>query len=228
VHIGPTEIRFIAFYVLALVVSTALHEFGHAYTAYRLGDDTPLRQGRVTLNPIAHADPIGTILLPLVGAIYAASSHGGAGGFGWGKPVEWQPARVRRSIKMTTAVILVSIAGPGMNLLLGTVSTFTHAALFTHLAGDSKLHEWFGILSITNFTLFVFNLIPLPPLDGGHVIQSLTPVRHRRNYDEIAKYGPFILLGVLFIEPVRDVILWPAIFLYTHMFLAFGHLFGFA
>ena len=93
--LSPQQIRWILIGVFVLLVSVALHEFGHAIMAYKLGDDTPKRQGRVTLNPLAHADPIGTLLLPLIGGIYAATG-GSVGGFGWGKPVQWTPHRIRR------------------------------------------------------------------------------------------------------------------------------------
>src|SRR5829696_7022351 len=119
--LSPEQIRWILIGLFVLIVSVALHEFGHAVMAYKLGDDTPKRQGRVTLNPLAHADPIGTFLLPLIGGIYAASGAGMGGGFGWGKPVQWNPARIRRGISMSTANILVSFAGPAMNLLLALV-----------------------------------------------------------------------------------------------------------
>src|SRR5687767_15961128 len=115
--LSPTDIRWILIGLFVLIVSVALHEFGHAVMAHKLGDDTPSRQGRVTLNPLAHADPIGTFLLPLIGGIYAAGGSP-AGGFGWGKPVQWQPHRIRRGIKMGTANVLVSFAGPAMNLVL--------------------------------------------------------------------------------------------------------------
>src|SRR3954469_14964180 len=100
-NLSPEQIRWILIRVTVLIASVAFHEFGHAFMATRLGDDTPRRQGRVTLNPLAHADPIGTLLLPLLGGLY------GGGGFGWGKPVQWQPNRVNRKWKMTTARILV-------------------------------------------------------------------------------------------------------------------------
>src|ERR1700742_3837220 len=93
-NVDAEDIRRVIIYVFVLIVSVALHEFGHALMATWPGDDTPRRQGRVTLNPIAHADPIGTLLLPVVGGLYAAATHGLGGGFGWGKPVQWQPSRV--------------------------------------------------------------------------------------------------------------------------------------
>src|SRR3712207_118577 len=122
------DIRFVLMALFVLVISVAIHEFGHAFMAHKLGDDTPKRQGRVTLNPLAHADPIGTLLLPVLGNLHAAAG-GMGGGFGWGKPVQWQPHRVKRSISMATANILVSFAGPFMNLLLATLTALVHCIL---------------------------------------------------------------------------------------------------
>src|SRR3954470_17950947 len=120
-HLPPEQLRLIFVYMITLIVSVALHEFGHAIVATWLGDDTPRRQGRVTLNPLAHADPIGTLALPLISSILMASSGRIGGGFGWGRPVQWLPSRVSRKWKMWQAVILVSIAGPLMNFFLGTI-----------------------------------------------------------------------------------------------------------
>lgn len=210
-NLSPEDIRWILVGLFTLIVSVALHEFGHAIVAHKLGDDTPKRQGRVTLNPIAHADPIGTVLLPLVGGIYGAAA-GTAGGFGWGKPVEWQPSRIRRGIKMSTASILVSIAGPGMNLLLAMVVAAVHVGLVAGgvLAPASEIHAVLKFVVVTNFVLMFFNLLPVPPLDGGHVAQALVPYRHRRKFEEFARFGPFIILGIILIPQFRWLFLTPA------------------
>jgi Zn-dependent protease len=217
------QIRWILIYVFVLLISVALHEFGHAIMATKLGDDTPRRQGRVTLNPQAHADPIGTFLLPLIGSIYgAASGHGG--GFGWGKPVEWQPHRISRKVSMSTAKILVAIAGPGMNIVLAVAVCATHAILLWQqvLSIESEVSQALAFAVRINFVLFFFNLLPIPPLDGGHVAQSFVPYRHRDRYDQIAKYSPFLLLGVMLIPQISRVFLWPAIFFATHLYQLFG------
>src|SRR5438045_1788088 len=127
-HMTPQEMRMAVIQVLILVASVCFHEFGHAIMADKLGDDTPRRQGRVTLNPLAHADPIGTFALPIIGSLLGAVA-GFGGGFGWGKPVEWQPHRISRRFSMATAKILVAVAGPSMNLVLGTVILFVHTIL---------------------------------------------------------------------------------------------------
>ncbi|MGN6109086.1 MAG: site-2 protease family protein [Kofleriaceae bacterium] len=211
---------------MVLLVSVALDEFGHAVVAYKLGDDTPKRQGRVTLNPLAHADPIGTFLLPLVGGVVAASG-GGVGGFGWGKPVQWQPHRVRRGISTSTASILVSFAGPAMNLLLATVVAIVHVVLWSQqvLAPDSQMHQILFFAATTNFVLFFFNLLPLPPLDGGHIAQAFVPYRHRASFDRVAKYGPFILLAVMLVPQLRQVFLAPALWCNQHLYQALASIF---
>jgi Zn-dependent protease len=223
----PEKVRWILIYVFVLLISVALHEFGHALMADKLGDDTPRRQGRVTLNPLAHADPIGTLLLPLLGSLYgAATGHGG--GFGWGKPVQWTPHRINRKYSMSTAKILVAVAGPAMNLLLGTVIAGIHVILLSQhvLAWDSQIGQILSFAVLTNFVLFFFNLLPVPPLDGGHVAQSFMPYRHRDKFDNFMKYSPFIVLGFMLIPQMRVVISWPAMFCTTHLYQLFGHLFG--
>jgi Zn-dependent protease len=219
----PEKIRWILIYVFVLLISVALHEFGHALMADRLGDDTPRRQGRVTLNPLAHADPVGTFLLPLLGSLYgAATGHGG--GFGWGKPVQWQPQRINRKYAMSTAKILVAVAGPAMNLVLGTVIAGVHAILLSQhvlvLGSEASSILFFAVL--TNFVLFFFNLLPVPPLDGGHVAQSFLPYRYRDRYDNFARYSPFIVLGFMLIPQMRVVFSWPATFLATHLYQLYG------
>jgi Zn-dependent protease len=220
----PEQIRWILVYLFVLVISVALHEFGHAIMADKLGDDTPRRQGRVTLNPLAHAHPIGTLLLPLAGAVITASSGHGGGGFGFGRPVEWQPNRIRRGITMATANILVSLAGPAMNVVLAIAIAGVHAILLWQgvltWASEASLILAFAVQ--TNFVLFFFNLVPIPPLDGGHVAESLMPYRHRDTFDNFAKYGPFIVLGLVVIPGVSIIFVWPATQVSLHLYHLFG------
>lgn len=226
-QITPEKIRWILIDVLVLVISVALHEFGHAIVADKLGDPTPRKQGRVTLNPMAHADPIGTLLVPLIGGLMAAAG-GGIGGFGWGKPVQWQPRNVRRGISMSTASILVSVAGPTMNFLLGTLLALANAALVAgHVIERGGFVEQVVYFATnTNFVLFFFNLIPAPPLDGGHVAEHVTPYRHREKFYEYAKYGPIVVAAVACIPQIARIFLYPAVFCADHVRALFGHLFG--
>lgn len=223
--LNAEQIRWILIGLFVLIVSVALHEFGHAIMAHKLGDDTPRRQGRVTLNPLAHADPIGTFLLPLVGGIYGAAA-GTAGGFGWGKPVQWNPARIRRGIKMSTANILVSFAGPAMNLLLALVIAVVSVVLFSQGIGSIEIHKILSFAVVTNFVLFFFNLLPVPPLDGGHIAGAFMPYRHREKYESFAKYGPFVLLALILIPQLRQIFLWPALWCAKHLYSGLGSLVG--
>lgn len=205
------QIRWIFIYLFVLIVSIAFHEFGHALIATKCGDKTPEREGRVTLNPIAHIDPIGTLLLPIVGSIYGAA-NGTVGGFGWGKPVSWQPHRIKRGMKMSTAIILVAIAGPFMNLFLAVTIALVHIILLSQdviaASGDASRILYFA--SATNMLLMFFNLLPLPPLDGGHVVEQFVPYKHRQRFEEIFRYAPFVLLAILMIPQIRWVFQAPA------------------
>jgi len=222
-NVTPEQIRWVFVYLFVLIISIALHEFGHAFMATRLGDDTPRRQGRVTLNPLAHADPIGTFLLPLIGGLYGAAT-GHAGGFGWGKPVQWQPNRINRKWRMTTAKILVAIAGPSMNLLLGSTIAFANVLLLAQgvIAWGSQPDQILQFAAITNFVLFFFNLLPIPPLDGGHVAENLMPYKYRQQFDNYARYAPFLLLGVMLIPQLQRAFQLPALWCTRHVYSAFA------
>lgn len=236
------QIKWVLIGVLVLIVSTAFHEFGHAIAADRLGDDTPRRQGRVTLNPIAHIDPIGTLLLPLLGGLYSAAS-GVRGGFGWGKPVQWQPHKVKRSITMAKAAILVAVAGPFMNLVLAVVISCVQQLLIAKhvIAADLYNSYWTGaafdpdanslasqILTftvITNFILMFFNLVPCPPLDGGHVLRNLLPRRLQPRFDDVAKFGPFVILAIAMVPQLARIFMIPAAFATEHLYKAWSAIF---
>jgi Zn-dependent protease len=227
--LSPEQIRWILIYVFVLLISVALHEFGHAIMADRLGDDTPRRQGRVTLNPLAHADVIGTLVLPLVGSLYGAMT-GVGGGFGWGKPVQWQPHRVSRGVSMSTAKILVAIAGPAMNIVLATVVAAVHTFLMSQhvVAWNAGVGLILRFAVVTNLVLFFFNLLPIPPLDGGHVAQSFTPHRYRDRFEQFARFAPFLVLGFMLVPQFQVVFTWPAMKLAGYLYQGFSHLFGLA
>ncbi len=211
------EIREKIVLYIGLVLSVTVHEFGHAITAHKLGDDTPARQGRVTLNPLAHMDPIGTVLAPLA---FLFLFPGGVF-FGWGRPVEINPARFARKVSMSVGDILVSVAGPAMNVLMGVSLTVLLVGLIkggmdpgSPILGAYKgiPVPFFGLRGIIllNFILAAFNLIPLPPLDGGHVIVDLMPYRHRNIADMLSHYGIWILLALM-ISGALGIILGPVV-----------------
>lgn len=220
-NVSPEQIRQALLSVFVLIVSVALHEFGHAFMADRLGDDTPRRQGRVTLNPIAHADPIGTLLLPLVGGLYGV-------GFGWGKPVQWQPSRINKKWRMNTAQILVAIAGPGMNVVLAIVIALVHTILIWRGVVDrgGQASHLIAMAAETNFVLFFFNLIPAPPLDGGHVAQGLTPYRYKSMWESVARFGPIIIIAIVAIPVLARIFLIPADWCTHQLYTIFFSLFG--
>jgi Zn-dependent protease len=219
----PEKIRMIFTGMIALVLSIALHEFGHAFVAVRLGDQLPRQQGRLTLNPMAHADPIGTLLLPFLGMVFAAPL------LGWGKPVEVRPERFSRRFSMLTGHMLVALAGPVMNVLFGTLLcaiTVTLVATGVLLPGE-EIHRALIMAALLNFTLFFFNMLPVPPLDGGTVARRVLPRAHRETYEKIAVYGPFIVLALLMISPLRQIIFVPAVFVLQNVYGGFAALAGF-
>jgi Zn-dependent protease len=220
----PEQIQRIITYVLLLIASVAFHEFGHAFVAHRLGDDTPSRQGRVTLNPLAHADPIGTVALPLLSAVFSVAAGGGAGGFGWGKPVQTNPLRYSRRFSMETGQVFVAIAGPLMNIALALLFATVHTVLLSQgvITIGSRLNEVFCIASLMNFTLFFFNLIPVPPLDGGWVARRFVPTRHSKSYEAFATYGPFVIMAIVMIPVLSYVISAPARFCARHLYAVLG------
>ncbi len=216
--LSPEKIRWIITALLVLIASTALHEFGHAFVAHRLGDPTPSSQGRVTLNPIVHADPIGTFLLPLMSLIY------GGGVMGWGRPVQTTPSRYTRRFSMGTGQAMVAFAGPMMNVVLATVVGVTHAILLRQgvVTAVSPVSTALHFAVLLNFTLFFFNLLPSPPLDGGYIARRFVPLRHRATFDKVAVYGPFVVMAFVMISPLSKVFWLPADFLTRGLYGVFG------
>jgi len=170
---------------IALIVFVALpvHEFAHAAAAVALGDDTPKWQGRYTLNPLAHIDPFGALLILFVG-------------FGWAKPVQWNPRNINTDVRLGS--IIVSLAGPLSNLAMAILA----AVLITALPPSSEfgLNFAFFFLQI-NVLLFFFTLIPIPPLDGSHILFALLPGDNYRLHMQLSQYGFLILLAVIFLAP---------------------------
>ncbi|MCA9674574.1 MAG: site-2 protease family protein [Kofleriaceae bacterium] len=204
---SPANMRWVVQAMIILLLSICVHEFGHAYVADRLGDDLPRRQGRVSLNPLVHADLIGTVAFPLIGLLYM-----GGIGFGWGKPVQVQPTRFSRRFAMRTGHMFVAFAGPLMNLMFGTLIAIVHVALLKWQVIDyahplnRALHYAVGL----NFILFFFNLVPAPPLDGGAVTEGLLPSRYLPAFQKFSVYGPFVLMAVILIPELSRIFTYPA------------------
>lgn len=182
-------------YYVGLVVLLTFHEFGHAWTAWRCGDDTARLQGRVSLNPVVHIDPVGTVLLPLV-MIFASPS---VGRFlvGWAKPVPVNPYNLNHPKRDD---ILVTMAGPGMNLVLAVVLIIlARVGNIVHSDEMTGLCIQWAALSLM---LCFFNLIPIPPLDGSHVMRILTNMTYE-TYANLARFGFIAIIIVLQIPFVR-------------------------
>jgi Zn-dependent protease len=213
---NPEHIRDGFVYLVALIMSICVHEFGHAYVADKLGDPLPRAQGRVTLNPLAHIDPIGTIVLPLVAFITSINAPEiGSRILGWGKPVEvsLSARSMTRKISIRTADILISIAGPAMNILFALLLSGVYVALLKFATTERAFSFVRPVSSIIamNIGLCFFNLIPCPPLDGGHVAVNLLPRRHPIA-ELLERYGQFLLFALLMtgmlrviMSPVRDL-----------------------
>jgi Zn-dependent protease len=175
-----------------LLMSIVIHEVAHAWQARREGDFTADQLGRITLNPIPHLDPIGSVLLPLILVISQAPFF-----FGWAKPVPVNPANFRQ---YRAGDIRVSLAGIVSNLLLAVLFTLL-GALMVALGGSprSVLLEVCLMAVGVNLVLAFFNLIPIPPLDGSHVVRQLLPPRLAEAYDRAGRYGFFVILALVFL-----------------------------
>lgn len=167
--------------ILGFAVGIVLHEAAHAYTALKLGDDTAYRQGRVTLNPAEHLDLMGSLMLLIAG-------------FGWGKPTPVNPSRLRGGI---WGPVAVAFAGPASNLLIVAVCAALY--LFPLFQSGFLVLVIIG-LSLVNALLFIFNLIPIPPLDGSKVLYPFLPRSLNGFVDFMNQYGPMILIGLVLIS----------------------------
>jgi Zn-dependent protease len=186
---------------LGLVVLLTLHEFGHAWVAWKCGDDTARLQGRVSLNPLVHIDLLGTVIIPLL-MIFLSANGSTLSRFlvGWAKPVPVDPHNLRNP-KLDD--ILVTLAGPGMNLLLGVILVgLARLALFAHM--NSVAIECWRMANLS-LVLCFFNLLPIPPLDGSQILRVLTGMTYEA-YFQFARYGFLILIVVLQIPVVRLVL----------------------
>jgi Zn-dependent protease len=193
-------------YYVVLLFSLSFHESAHAWMAWKLGDDTAKNLGRVTLNPIPHIDPIGTVLFPLL------QIFGGALLLGWAKPTPYNPANFRRDVTMRKGHMLVAAAGPVSNLLLGLF--FAVALILLYRAGAIQTDRDFVFTILVmgiglNVMLAVFNFIPIPPLDGSKVASFGLPGDLGDRYDQVVGPYGFLILILLLVSGAFSYIARP-------------------
>lgn len=208
------DIGYIAIVLVVILLSMTLHEAMHGFMAYFLGDDTAKREGRLTLNPIKHIDPFLTIILPVILAIAGGPIFGGA------KPVPFNPARVKYD---EWGAALVALAGPLTNFVIAFIAFGVYA-----IVGSPSTTEGIGqIIStivLVNLGFFVFNMIPIPPLDGSRVLYALAPEPVRRGMEAIERFGIlFIFFIVLVASPFISTFMLRAIQFFIDIF---SHIFG--
>lgn len=199
----------------AVLIAITVHEFGHAFTAYKLGDDTPLRQGRLSLNPFDHVDPLGLAML-----LFA---H-----IGWGKPVQIDPRNYNRNISVEKADAIVSFAGPLMNFITAIIFTLIYC-LIIKFANVSFYLSTIGtiVISIVSYTitmnvgLGVFNLIPLPPLDGSKIFLPILPYNAKQWFMEREQLF-YIIFLIIWITGIAGRLISPIIGSITDAILNFG------
>jgi Zn-dependent protease len=176
--------------LIVMILSLSVHEWAHAWSAFRLGDDTALREGRLTLNPLSHIDPVGTLLLPLMGVP-----------LGWARPVPFNPARFRRGVSMQWGTTLTKAAGPLSNLVLALLCAVGREILRRAHPGSSldlaSVDTLLDMGLTMNVGLALFNLLPIHPLDGAGVVAPLVPARLQGAWENYLRVGPLLLMVVI-------------------------------
>ena len=190
----------LAISLVLFFLAVIIHEYSHGWVAWKLGDSTAKMAGRLTLNPAAHIDPIGTLLLPLILLVTHSPVL-----FGWAKPV---PVDFQSLHNPKKDMIWVSLAGPGANILLAVILSF-----ILKLAGAAGNPLFVVVTSsaiIINLVLAIFNILPIPPLDGSRVVMGLLPIELSVKYARIEPYGLVIIFGLLYLGLIGNFI-WPLV-----------------
>ncbi len=208
-------IAHLVIYMVVLLLAISAHEAGHAWMSYKFGDDTAFMLGRVTLNPVAHTDPIGTLLIPIISFIFGVVG-GGLGSIpliGWGKPT---PVNPRKWANFKLANVMVSVAGVLANLILLIIGIVFAKILMTQGFGieeffgksQNPIAIFVGDLMILNLSLFVFNLLPFPPLDGSKILSTFLPASFEPIFNLLEQYGFLILMALIYIG-VFSLVIYP-------------------
>jgi Zn-dependent protease len=200
-----STIPLIAFQLITLLFSVIVHEVAHGLMALRLGDPTAKQLGRLTLNPLRHIDPMGSVILPLLLVAFQSPIL-----IGWAKPVPYDPRNLRNPKKDAA---LIGLAGPASNILIAIVFGIILRVSMLFFAGAAFVNfiVLVNIVVFINILLAVFNLVPIPPLDGSKVLFALLPYRYQAVEDFLTRYG-FIILILFIFSPLFDAFLGPAIF----------------
>jgi Zn-dependent protease len=204
-------LSYLVIYIVVLLLAISSHEAGHAWMSHKFGDDTAKDLGRVTLNPVAHTDPIGTLLIPILSFIFSAI--GGALGsiplIGWGKPT---PVNPRNWTNYKLANVMVSIAGVLANISIAVVSLVVLKLLIVGgVFNDEAFQEglgkpiliFFSFMIKLNISLFIFNLLPFPPLDGSKILSTFLPASAQPFLDILEQYGFMILIVLMYFGIIR-------------------------
>jgi Zn-dependent protease len=187
------NIQLLSIQMVPFIMAVVFHEVAHGWVANKWGDTTAKDAGRLTLNPIPHLDPIGTVLFPMINMLFGFNAL-----IGWAKPVPIDPRRFK---KYRPGLFWVSFAGPGMNVLLAVLSAAVLCAIARFVPRDFYLFEpllqMANVSILLNFWLAAFNMIPLPPLDGSKIVESFLSYEATRKYESISQYSFLILMGLL-------------------------------
>ena len=200
-------------WAVPVLFSIVIHEVSHGWMASKLGDDTAKKMGRLTLNPLVHIDPIGTIILPFIMIIL------GGPVFGWAKPVPFNPYNFNPRVNRRTGIMWVGIAGPASNFAIAFVASFVLVFSQRFLSGLPALF-YISIFQLTQALLFInlilgfFNLIPLPPLDGSKVLMRFLPESLELQYLKLERYGMLILILILATGGFSSLVMGPVKLLY--------------
>jgi Zn-dependent protease len=192
---ATSDVLFAVLNLVLIIPAIILHEVSHGYVAYLLGDPTAKNAGRLTLNPLAHVDPMGTVILPAAMLLLS----GGRFAFGYAKPVPINPYLMHRT-SFRNGMLLTGAAGPVTNLLLATVAGMGYRIAAALNATGIVLYI-FAFFTLINLVLAFFNLIPIPPLDGSRVVQRFLSGRALESYNSLERYGFLIVLALIFILP---------------------------
>lgn len=213
------QLRFGLLLLPIIILSLSVHEYAHALVAFKLGDTTAQKEGRLTLNPLAHIDWVGTVIIPLVATTMNVILPG------WAKPVPCNPVNFHRGVSMRTGMALVAVAGPLSNLILAILAAALDRGLglldySVLLAYDTRVaHDMMRLMVAANCTLAIFNMLPLPPLDGSRLLpRSLDGLQAA-----VAPYAGIVLIICLYVPFVRELIFGSSSWLVRAIYAMFGN-----